>query len=77
MSSNAGVSNNEFALTVTGNVTANKVYNAVWNDYAEYRECEKLAPGTCVKENNNGCLTQSNARLIPGASIITDTFGYI
>ena len=66
-----------YALQVSGDITGNKVFNAVWNDYAEYRECEDLLPGTCVQENNNGHLSQANTRLIPGASIITDTFGYI
>lgn len=66
-----------YALQVSGDITGNKVFNAVWNDYAEYRKCEDLPPGTCVQENNNGHLSQANTRLIPGASIITDTFGYI
>ena len=57
-------------------ITGTKVYGAVWNDYAEYRECDKLIPGTCVQEHNNGHLTQSDRRLIPGASIISDTFGF-
>lgn len=69
--------NGDWALDIpNGDIRANKIWNAVWNDYAEYRECEDLIPGTCVKENNNGCLTHTIARLTPGASIITDTFGY-
>lgn len=56
--------------------TSFRLYGAVWNDYAEYRECDKLIPGTCVQEHNNGHLTQSDRRLIPGASIISDTFGF-
>lgn len=62
---------------IQGNLYANKVYNAVWNDYAEFRECDLLRPGTCVQEQDDGHLRIADKRLIPGASIITDTFGYI
>ena len=46
-----------------------------WNDYAEYRSCEVPTPGACVIENDDGHLTVSNTRLIPGASIVSDTYG--
>ena len=52
------------------------IYGACWNDYAEHRECDSLSPGTCVQEQNNGHLIKANKRLIAGASIISDTFGY-
>ena len=65
-----------YAIPSTGALYANKVYNAVWNDYAEYRECDILPPGTCVQEQDDGHLIISDQRLIPGASIITDTFGF-
>ena len=35
----------------TGEFTATKVWGAVWNDYAEYRETKKdMQPGRCIKE---------------------------
>lgn len=70
------------AVTIAGGlgvaqyIYADRVYNAVWNDYAEFRESAESKPGICVQENDNGCLTITNKRLIPGACIITDTYGY-
>ena len=62
-------------IGAAGNIYADKVYNAVWNDYAEFRKGTTIIPGTCVQENDDGCLTPSNTRLIAGASIISDTYG--
>lgn len=62
-------------LTVTGNVTGNKVYGAVWNDYAECRCAESVEPGRVVIEDQSGCMKLSTERLQPGANIISDTFG--
>ena len=54
-----------------------KVYGAVWNDYAEYRQVnEELGPGRVVIETGNGNMKLSEHRLQPGANIITDTFGF-
>lgn len=63
-------------LDTSGYFTANRVYNAVWNDYAEFRESKVLTPGLCVQENDDGQLTLADKRLIPGASIISDTYGF-
>ena len=63
-------------VTVAGTITGNMVYGAVFNDYAEYRESDELKPGLCVYELGNGRLIKSNARLMPGANIISDTFGF-
>lgn len=52
------------------------VTGAVWNDYAEYRRANTTEPGRCVEENDNGILTLTKYRLIPGASIISDTWGF-
>ena len=61
-----------------GVLKASKVYGAVWNDYAEYREsAEKIKPGQVVIENGDGSMSISNKRLIPGASIVSDTYGFI
>lgn len=59
-----------------GNITADKVYGAVWNDYAEYRSTSTVNPGQCVVETGLGDLVQSTKRLQPGANIVSDTFGF-
>ena len=56
---------------------APKVYGAVYNDYAEYRQTVKFTePGRCVVELGDGSLGLSYKRLEPGAEIISDTFGF-
>ena len=55
---------------------AGVTYGACWNDYAEYRESNVLIPGKCIVENGNDTLSLSIERLQPGASIISDTFGF-
>ena len=60
-----------------GNVTATKVYGAVWNDYAEYRTVFKdVEPGRVVIENGDGSLEISTKRLQAGGNIVSDTFGF-
>ena len=81
-SGTASTSQNTGALRVNGgigcngNIRGNAVYGAVFNDYAEFRETEKLKPGLCVCEDGKGKLTISIERLQPGANIISDTFGF-
>ena len=62
-----------------GAVTATKVYNAVWNDYAEYRELKdnfnEIPYGKVAFENGDDTLSISTERLQPCAYIISDTFG--
>ena len=58
-----------------GDIKANKVYNAVFNDYAEYRATTSARPGQCVVDNDDGTMRVTNARLMPGASVVSDTFG--
>ena len=61
----------------TGAIIADKVYGAVWNDYAEYRICnEDFKPGQVVCENNDDTLSIAKERLQPGANIVSDTFGF-
>lgn len=55
---------------------ADKVFNAVFNDYAEYRTTVSARPGQCVVDNDDGTLSVSNRRLMPGAQVISDTFGH-
>ena len=55
---------------------ASAVWGAVWNDYAECHEADTIEPGKCVIEVGNDTLTTSTERLIPGANITSDTFGF-
>ena len=65
-------------LGVAGNIYANKVYGAVWNDYAECRESnEFIDAGYVVKENGYDTLSLADGRLIYGCSIVSDTFGFM
>lgn len=63
-------------IGVGGSVYANKVYGAVWNDYAEYRISDCLEAGRVVCENGDDTLSISTERLQPGANIVSDTFGF-
>ena len=64
------------SIIAANSITATTLYGTVGNDYAEFRASAVSEPGRCVRENNNGILTLTNTRLIPGASIISDTYGF-
>lgn len=63
-----GSSNNQ-------NISAAKVYNAVFNDYAECRKTIDLEAGRVIQDNDDGSLSCASQRLIPGCHIISDTYG--
>ena len=52
------------------------LYGACWNDYAEYRKGNTTEAGRCVVETGDDSLAMSTARMMPGASIVSDTFGF-
>ena len=56
--------------------TSYALYGAVWNDYAEFRKGDTIEPGKCVIEVGDDTLITSTERLMPGANIISDTFGF-
>lgn len=56
-------------------IQAIKVFGAVYNDYAEYRNAI-AQPGQCVIENGDGSLSPSTGRLQLGANIVSDTYGF-
>lgn len=67
------------STTLTGSATiqAGAVYGAVWNDYAEYRETkEEIEAGRVVVENGDDTLSLATERLMPGANVVSDTFGF-
>ena len=53
-----------------------KLYGAVWNDYAEFREGNTIDAGRCVVEVGDDTLITSTERMMPGANITSDTFGF-
>lgn len=52
------------------------LYGAVWNDYAEFRKGDTIESGKCVIEVGDDTLITSTERLMPGANITSDTFGF-
>ena len=46
-----------------GYINADRVYSAVFNDYAEYRTTINLEPGRVVIDNDDGSLSCSSNRL--------------
>lgn len=62
-------------LGVAKNIYGNKVYNAVWNDYAEFRRGCTEKGGYCVVECPDGVMRKSHKRLQPGARLTSDTYG--
>lgn len=68
-------------ITATGTITGSKVYNAVWNDYAEWFEKgnlnETLEPGDICVWDGNGvtkCSTPNDSSVI---GVYSDSYGHI
>lgn len=59
------------------NIWAARVFNAVFNDYAECRTTIDLTPGHVVIDQDDGSLACSSKRLQPGAQVISDTYGHL
>ena len=66
-------------LGVAGDIYANKVYGAVWNDFAEYRTYKdsKPNPGQVVVECGDDTVKLCDNRLSKGAMITSDTAGIV
>lgn len=62
-------------LGVAKYIYGSRVYNAVWNDYAECREAEVEGGGWCVRESEDGIMKLSTGRLQAGCRLTSDTFG--
>lgn len=72
-----GGSEHSFRINLTNGFTyVSKLYGAVWNDYAEFRNGDTIEPGKCVIEVGDDTLITSTERLMPGANITSDTFGF-
>lgn len=59
-----------------GYVYGTRLYNAVWNDYAEYRASKEDEPGRVVLEDEYGVCQRATERLQPFAGVISDTYGF-
>ena len=59
------------------NIWATRVFNAVFNDYAECRSTISLTPGHVVIDQDDGSLACSSKRLQSGAQVISDTYGHL
>ena len=66
-------------LGVAGDIYANHVYGAVWNDFAEYRtyKYSKPNPGQVVVECGDDTVKLCDHRLSKGAMITSDTAGIV
>lgn len=73
-STNAGITMT--INTRTGVLRGNKLWGAVWNDYAEFRKGDTIESGKCVIEVGDDTLITSTERMMPGANITSDTFGF-
>lgn len=76
------ISNDGSTYTSYMNMSGTKItayqplYGAVWNDYAEFREGDTIEAGRCVIEVGDDTLITSTERMMPGANITSDTFGF-
>ncbi|HLE09662.1 MAG: hypothetical protein A2504_06935 [Bdellovibrionales bacterium RIFOXYD12_FULL_39_22] len=60
-----------------GNFSANKVFNAVWNDVADFQLLnDKFIPGKCYVDHIEGARIASQRCQMGVIGIASDTFGY-
>lgn len=65
-------------IAYNGDMYATRVFQGVWNDYAEYRMVDApVEAGRVVVEIGNDIVRQSTGRLEAGAMIVSDTFGSV
>lgn len=66
-------------LYVNGDIAATRVFNAVWNDLAEYRPIKagiEKTPGKVYVMTENGLELSSKKAQLGTVGIYSDTFGY-
>ena len=64
-------------LGVAGNIYGAKIYGAVFNDYAEYRDQnEEIQAGYIVYCDDDGKLKTTTERLQKFEGVVSDTFGF-
>lgn len=69
-------------ITATGDITGNRVFNAVWNDYADavpLSEGCTVVPGNLISKKPKSKIyelaTQNNRHLVVG--VVSDTYGHL
>ena len=63
--------------STAGVLRATKVYGAVWNDYAEYRnQIQEIEPGYCVTSSRDGKVSKTTEKLEYCEGVVSDTFGF-
>lgn len=61
----------------TGQACGVKIYGAVWNDYAEFRNQEEdILPGYCVCSSDNGKVSKTTEKFAACDGIVSDTYGF-
>ena len=69
--------NGNTTVTMNGILTATKVYGAVYNDYAEFRDQKEfIEPGYCVASTDNGQIYKTTEKFQACDGIVSDTFGF-
>lgn len=62
----------------TGNFVAEKVWNSVWNDYADLQLLrDKLIPGKCYIDTADGAMIASKRCQLSVIGIASDTFAHV
>ena len=60
-----------------GRAGSAKIYGAVWNDYAEFRNQEEdVLPGYCVCSSDNGKVSKTTEKFAACDGIVSDTYGF-
>ncbi len=65
--------------TISGDLSATRVYNAVWNDIADFLEVDEdidIEYGKAYFRDNNGKVRKTNKRNSYSIGIASDTFGF-
>lgn len=62
-------------LGVAKYIYGSRVYNAVWNDYAEFRQGTTVEGGYCLSECEDGWMRKSTKRLQAACRLTSDTYG--
>lgn len=71
---NSGTNTSTTNVRITN---AGKLYGAVWNDYAEYRnQNEEVKPGYCVASSDDGKVYKTTEKFQACDGIVSDTYGF-
>ena len=75
--SNPGLDAGNALQIPNGEFRANRVWNAVWNDVADFQLlCDELIPGKCYYDTKDGAKICNSRCQMSVIGIASDTFGY-